>query len=53
MAPVAGRPFLAHLLDRLVAAGFRSAVLAVGYRAEIIRGHFGDAHGELREYSAW
>lgn len=43
MAPVAGRPFLAWILDRLVAAGARRAVLAVGYRHEAIRGHFGDA----------
>jgi D-glycero-alpha-D-manno-heptose 1-phosphate guanylyltransferase len=41
MAPVAGRPFLAWVLDRLVRAGFDRIVLAVGYRAEIIRGHFG------------
>ena len=42
MAPVAGRPFLAWVLDRLVAAGFEQAVLAVGYRHEAIRQHFGD-----------
>jgi D-glycero-alpha-D-manno-heptose 1-phosphate guanylyltransferase len=44
MAPVAGRPFLAWLLDRLVEAGFDRAVLAVGYRFEAIRDHFGDAY---------
>lgn len=41
MAPVAGRPFLAHVLDALVEAGFEAAVLAVGYRHEAIRDHFG------------
>nr|CCF78712.1 D-glycero-D-manno-heptose 1-phosphate guanosyltransferase [Rubrivivax gelatinosus S1] len=41
MAPVAGRPFLAWILDRLVDAGFELAVLAVGYRHEAIVEHFG------------
>lgn len=44
MAPVAGRPFLEHLLDMLVEAGFESAILAVGYRSEAIRGHFGERY---------
>jgi D-glycero-alpha-D-manno-heptose 1-phosphate guanylyltransferase len=47
MAPVAGRPFLEHLLDLLVDAGFASAVLAVGYRSEAIRGHFGGRYRGL------
>ncbi len=47
MAPVAGRPFLAWLLDRLVESGFESAVLAVGYRHEVIRDHFGDDYRGL------
>jgi D-glycero-alpha-D-manno-heptose 1-phosphate guanylyltransferase len=48
MAPVAGRPFLALVLDRLVAARFETAVLAVGYRHEAIRGHFGESYRGLR-----
>lgn len=52
MAPVAGRPFLERLLDRLQAQGLRRVVLAVGYRHEIIRGHFGARYRELAiEYS--
>jgi len=47
MAPVAGRPFLEHLLDLLAHAGFASAVLAVGYRSDAIREHFGDRHRGL------
>lgn len=47
MAPVAGRPFLTYVLDALVDAGFEVAVLAVGYRAEAIRVHFGDAYRGL------
>lgn len=44
MAPVAGRPFLEYLLDRLVLAGTESIILSVGYRAEIIQNHFGNAY---------
>jgi len=47
MAPVAGRPFLEHLLDLLVDAGFESAILAVGYRSEAIREHFGERYRGL------
>jgi D-glycero-alpha-D-manno-heptose 1-phosphate guanylyltransferase len=36
MAPVAGRPFLAHLLDQLASHGIRRAILATGYLAEKI-----------------
>ena len=48
MASVAGRPFLAHLLDRLTGAGLHDIILAVGYRADAIRGHFGDTYGGAR-----
>jgi len=52
MAPVAGRPFLEHLLDLLAHAGFASAVLAVGYRSDAIREYFGDRyHGLPLAYS--
>lgn len=47
MAPVAGRPFLAWVLDALVDAGFERVVLAVGYRHEAIRDHFGAAYRGL------
>lgn len=41
MAPVAGRPFLEHLLGNLAAQGVRQVVLATGHKREIIRQHFG------------
>lgn len=47
MAPVAGRPFLAWVLDHLATQGVRRAVLAVGYRHEAIRDHFGDRYGAM------
>lgn len=36
LAPVAGRPFLAWLLDRLAMSGMRRCILATGYMAEVI-----------------
>lgn len=41
MAPVCGRPFLELLLGALHAKGLQRAVLSLGYRAEVIRQHFG------------
>ena len=41
MAPVAGRPFLAWVIDALIRDGFHEIVLSVGYRWEAIRDHFG------------
>jgi D-glycero-alpha-D-manno-heptose 1-phosphate guanylyltransferase len=44
MAPIAGRPFLAYLLDRLAAAGCTRVVLATGYLHEVVEAHFGTAY---------
>lgn len=41
LAPVAGRPFLAWLLDRLAASGMRRCILATGYMADIIEQRIG------------
>lgn len=48
MAPIAGKPFLRILLDDLIAAGFSSVTLAVGYKHEIIQEYFGDNYRSLR-----
>lgn len=48
MAPVAGRPFLEYLLDYWVAQGIRRFILSIGYRAEAIRSHFGNAYRDAR-----
>jgi D-glycero-alpha-D-manno-heptose 1-phosphate guanylyltransferase len=47
MATIRGRPFLAILLDDLITAGFTSAILAVGYRYEVIRDYFGENYNSL------
>jgi NDP-sugar pyrophosphorylase family protein len=53
MLPVAGRPFLEHLLRYLGRQGVRRAVLCVGHRGAAIRAHFrdGDAVGLSLVYS--
>lgn len=42
MARIGGRPFLELLLRQLRRYGFRRVVLAVGFREDMIRAHFGD-----------
>jgi len=46
LAPVLGRPFVAHLLDSLVAAGVRRIVLLTGWRGDEVRRALGDRHGD-------
>ena len=41
MAPIGSRPFLEYVLDYLNEQGSETAVLAVSYRWEVIREHFG------------
>lgn len=48
LAEVHGKPFLAHLLDQLAAAGVRNVVLCTGYLGEQVRSAFGDAYRDLR-----
>lgn len=36
LAPVAGRPFLAYLLDRYAASGMRRVILATGYMGDLV-----------------
>ncbi|TNY25668.1 nucleotidyltransferase family protein [Fulvimonas soli] len=52
LAPVAGRPFLAWVLDHLAAQGMRHVVLAAGYLAErVIEGIGKEWRGMLLDYS--
>jgi NDP-sugar pyrophosphorylase family protein len=48
LAPVAGRPFLYRLLDRLCRYAVREVVLLAGHRADQIRAALGDRYGEMR-----
>lgn len=48
LAEIDGRPFVAHLLDQLAAAGLRDVVLCVGWHAEKVERALGSAHGPLR-----
>jgi D-glycero-alpha-D-manno-heptose 1-phosphate guanylyltransferase len=47
MADIAGRPFLALLLDYLADQGFRRIVLSVGYRHQAIVDFFGQRYGAI------
>lgn len=52
LAPVAGRPFLAWLLDALAKQGLRRVVLATGYRGEQVKAALGtDWRGMALAYS--
>jgi mannose-1-phosphate guanylyltransferase len=42
MLPIAGVPFLTHLLQRIRDAGIEHVVLGTSYRAETFADHFGD-----------
>jgi NDP-sugar pyrophosphorylase family protein len=42
MVPINGRPCLARIIDALHTAGIVDMVIVTGYKAEVIRSHFGD-----------
>jgi len=47
LAPVAGRPFLAYLLDRLESAGLERVILCTGYKGEQVARAIGTQWGRL------
>lgn len=47
LAPVAGRPFIAYVLELLNHNGFSRVVLAVGYRRDLVMAALGDRFGDL------
>lgn len=47
LAPVAGRPFLAYLLDRLADQGCGRVVISTGYRSEQIEDAFGARYRDV------
>jgi D-glycero-alpha-D-manno-heptose 1-phosphate guanylyltransferase len=52
LAPVAGRPFLAWVLEHLAEAGVRRAILATGYMAGAVQSAIGtEWHGMAVDYS--
>ncbi len=48
MAPIAGKPFLEHLLNELSGFGFEHIVLAVGYKHEVILDYFGAFYKDIK-----
>lgn len=53
LAPIGGRPFLAHQLERLAGSGVRAVVLCAGHGADALRDALGDgaAFGVSIEWS--
>jgi NDP-sugar pyrophosphorylase family protein len=52
MLPIGGRPFLAHMLERLAAAGVKRVVFSCGYLPDPIVAGFGDLYdGMALEYA--
>jgi len=47
MISVAGRPFIEHILDRVLASCIDEVILSVGFRAEVFQAHFGSAYSGL------
>ena len=47
MAPVNNRPFLEYLFDDLISQDVGKVILSVGYKHEVISGHFGDRYRSL------
>ncbi|HQT90353.1 MAG TPA: nucleotidyltransferase family protein [Acidiphilium sp.] len=47
LAPVAGRPFLAWLLDSLARQGLEKVVLSTGYLGSLVRATLGPSHGDM------
>jgi D-glycero-alpha-D-manno-heptose 1-phosphate guanylyltransferase len=47
LAPVAGRPFITYVLELLAANGFARAILAVGYRRELVTAALGSRFRDL------
>lgn len=47
MAAINGRPFLEYMLDYLSSGGVTRVVLSVGYKHELIIGHFGNQYRNL------
>jgi UDP-N-acetylglucosamine diphosphorylase / glucose-1-phosphate thymidylyltransferase / UDP-N-acetylgalactosamine diphosphorylase / glucosamine-1-phosphate N-acetyltransferase / galactosamine-1-phosphate N-acetyltransferase len=52
MLGVRGKPILQHITEGLCAAGVKRILIVVGYRADVVREHFGDgaAFGASMEY---
>lgn len=48
MAPIGNQPFLDFILNRLLQQGLRKTILSVGYRHEVIFGHFGVNYGTMQ-----
>ena len=44
MANIQGRPFLEHVLDRLISQGISRVVFSIGYKSDIVQDYFSDEY---------
>lgn len=44
MAPVAGEPFLNHILEKLPLSNIGKIILAVGYKYEVVKSYYGEEY---------
>ena len=52
MAKIKGKPFIAYLLDQLVAAGIGRVIISTGYMADTVEDNIGRSYNNIRiEYS--
>jgi len=51
MVEIGGRPMLWHIMSHYAAHGFKEFVLALGYKAEMVRSYFVDYHSVARDVS--
>jgi D-glycero-alpha-D-manno-heptose 1-phosphate guanylyltransferase len=52
MAPVNNKPFLEYIFNYLSKYNFSKIIMAVGYKSDLIKEHFGDSFKEIKiEYS--
>src|SRR5688572_31775656 len=53
MLEVQGKPILQHIVEGLRDAGIQRVLIIVGYRADVVSGHFGDGskHRVAIEYT--
>ncbi|MEE8198666.1 MAG: bifunctional sugar-1-phosphate nucleotidylyltransferase/acetyltransferase [Thermoplasmata archaeon] len=47
LLPVAGKPFLGHIFERLETAGISSAVVLLGWRGRLLKDHFAGRTGGM------
>lgn len=51
MVPIDGKPILWHIMDSYAQFGFNEFVVALGYRADIVKSYFSSLHLNMSDFS--